>query len=155
MKNTDAFFIASLINLHMEKGASVLGGLGAMAGDAARFVGRETGPALDRGFGAIGRATMKIPRSGIRELLTGGPVGSAYPLGTELPYGNIGRSVASRVGLGAGLGAEGINTLANYRNNVAYEDQQQHPIQSWLSQHLRGTPKLHHHNYLLPSPLQG
>jgi hypothetical protein len=144
----------------MEKEASGLGGtlagfLAKGRGVAGDMMGKVA-PAMEKGFGAIGSQTAKLPENGMWSKLLAGSGGLPTNEVGDRSFLNapeLGRTVAKRVGIGAG-GALG-GTLAaeapgKMENNRAYEQQQQHPLRAWLAQHLAGAPKLQSKSYLNP-----
>lgn len=164
MNHSIAFFIAQAINEEQTKQASGLGGT--LAGLLARGQGAASGlmgkaaPMLNKGFGALGSATFKhAPEGGMASKLLMGPAGA--PMienggNSLLNAPELGKTVAKRVGIGAGAGLGGTLALeapGKMQNNVAYEQQQQHPLRAWLAQHLAGAPKLQHKSYLSPLSL--
>ena len=147
-------FVATEINdRRMQKHAGTMwSALKGMAGQGMAHVQ----PALDKGFGAVGRGAMKLPSTGYggkaTSLLTGGMHDYSDAVNPS-DMANLGKLVSKRVGVGAGAAYGG--TLAaeapfKYQNNQRYEDQQNHPIRSWLAQHLAGAPKLQPKGYLNP-----
>jgi hypothetical protein len=126
---------------------------GSLAGMGSNLAAKAA-PTLDRGFSRLGQAAEKIQNPWMAKLLTG----AAPNTGAMAGYAgqatrDLGRTVAKRVGMGTGGaygGAVALEAPFKHRNNEAYEEQQSHPIASWLKQHLMGSPKLAPKGYLNP-----
>ena len=156
MNKTSHFILANQIianadaEAHQVKMADMWGSLAGMGKD----VMAKASPYLDKGFSRIGQAVEKIQNPWMAKLLTG----AAPNTGAMAGYAgqatrDLGRTVAKRVGMGTGGaygGAVALEAPFKHRNNEAYEEQQSHPIASWLKQHLMGSPKLAPKGYLNP-----
>jgi hypothetical protein len=139
---------AQLAQAHEIKIASMFSRLAGMGAGLAE----KASPYLDKGFSRLGQAASGVQNPILSKLLTGAAHNPSALVGTN-GFNQLGRTVAKRVGAGAGGaygGAVALEAPFKHQNNEAYEEQQAHPIRSWLAQHLAGAPKLQHRSYLNP-----
>jgi len=138
--------------------AAVERGLGSLKGLVGGAMSKAQ-PMLNKGFNAIGAQASRLPEDGmLSKLLIGAnrPVGPAAAMGDGTvgnTFSGLGKQVSKRVGAGAGIAAGG--TLAaeapfKAEHNAEVEQQQQHPIRTWLAQHVMGRQPLKHESYLNP-----
>ena len=158
MNQTNILGLAFELRDHMAKQAaeqSVKRGFAALKGLASNVAGKAA-PTLDRGFGAIGKATMKLPESGGLSRMLAGDARSAVGSGGEdlaADQIGLGQQVAKRVGTGAAIGAGGaLGAEAPFKaqHNAEVAQQQQHPIRTWIQQHLMGKRPMQAQSYLNP-----
>ena len=159
MNKTTQFLLALEAQDYMQKRAMAarLGGLfsnlSSKVAPMAENVMGKVQPALDTGFRRIGQAAGRVQNPMLSKLLTGGVPGADMAALSGTAAQDLGKTVAKRVGVGAGAaygGAVGLEAPGKYKNNQAYEQQQAHPLRAWLAQHMLGKRKLQSRGYLNP-----
>jgi len=162
LNNKMACFVAQSMADDMEKSAAGLGGtLSALlrrGAGAASGLASKAAPALDSGFAALGgQAFRHIPEGSLpaKALFGNGGIVPRVEQGEEtlMNLPQLGKTVAKRVGIGAGGALGGtlaVEAPGKMQDNAAYAQQQQHPIRSWLAQRLAGAPKLQSRSYMNP-----
>ena len=156
MKQSQLLGLAFAVQDNMQKQATAAlleRGLGSLRGLASKAA-----PAVNKGFSAIGEQANKLPPEGLAAKLLVGekpPVGPAVATAGDVQnsFGALGKQVAGRTAAGAGIAGAGVLAAeAPFKaiNNEQVEEQQQHPIKTWLAQHLQGKQPLQHKSYLNP-----
>ena len=152
MKQSQLLGLAFAVQDQMQKEAmtgAIERGMGALRGMAGKAV-----TVLDKGFTRLGQAAEGVQNPMLAKLLTGAAPNTSAMAGYAGDAANaLGKTVAKRVGAGAGIAAGG--TLAaeapfKYENNQQVEQQKQHPLKTWLAQHLQGKRPAVAENYLNP-----
>jgi hypothetical protein len=155
MKMAAMNFVANAINEERIKQAIPFGGTLSSALESMKGM---AGRGMERGFGAIGGAAAKLNPEGMASSILAGPnvVSKLRPFGDQIAPEDavsLGKSVAGRVGIGAGVelgGTLAAEAPVKMYQNYKYNQQQQHPLRSWIMQHMAGAPKLHGRSYLNP-----
>jgi hypothetical protein len=168
MNNFEKLFLVTAIHAEMKKEAMSLleRGAGLLGRGAEGLESRIPNSGFTQG---VGRLAMKAaPQLGasdsnwlIKALVGSKPLfeNSTVPLGQlgEHMEGQLGRRLLSRgavggaaAGTAGALGSMAVQAPGRFENNQRFEQQQAHPLRSWLAQHLAGKPKLQHQNYLNP-----